>query len=76
MTIVVFRKENERLASVCMKKFKTPIAAKKHIEEDAAFFISKHAGSIDWGWIKPDSLDYHVIELKSGVKCFWQYFEI
>lgn len=76
MTIVVFRKGNEHLASMCMEKFKTPEAAKKHIEEDAAFFCKKHRGSIDWGWIKPDTLDYYVVELKSGVKCFWQYFTI
>ena len=75
MTIVVFRKENERLATVCTVKFKSAEAAKKHIEEDAAYFLSKHPG-IDLGWIKPNSLDYYCVELKNGTKCYWQYFEM
>ncbi len=73
MTIVTFRKETDKLTSVCNKKFKTPAAAKKHIEEDAAYVLSKHP-EFDLGWIKPRSLDYYCVDLKNGVKCFWQYF--
>ena len=75
MTIVVFRKETDTLASVCMKKFKNEIAAKKHIEEDAAYFLTKHPG-VDLGWIKPKTLDYYCVEMSNGTKCYWQYFEI
>ena len=76
MTIVLFRKDNDRLTSACMCKFKTAEAAKKHIEEDVAFFCSKHCGSIKLGWIKPNSLDYYMVTLKSGVNCYWQYVTI
>ena len=75
MTIVVFRKENERLATVCTVKFKNAEDAKKHIEEDAAYVCAKH-NAIDVGWIKPNTLDYYMVMLKSGVNCIWQYFTI
>ena len=75
MAIVVFRKENEKLASACMKKFKNKTEAKKFIEEDAVHFLTKHPG-ISLGWIKPKSLDYYMVTLKNGVNCYWQYFEL
>ena len=75
MVVVVFRKENEKLTSFCMKTFKSTAAAKKHIEEDAAFFLTKHPG-VDLGWIKPKTLDYYCIETFAGVKCYWQYCEL
>lgn len=75
MVIVVFRKENERLASVCTKMFDTVDDAKKNIEEDAARICMLH-GALDFGWIKPKTLDYYCIELKNGTKCYWQYFNI
>ena len=75
MVIVVFRKETDKLASVCIETFKSTAAAKKHIEEDAAHFLQKHNG-VDLGWIKPNTLDYYCIETFAGVKCYWQYFEI
>lgn len=71
--IVAFRKENDRLASVCTMAFKSQAAAKQHIEADAAYVCKKH-NALDLGWIKPKTLDYYCVELKSGVKCFWQYF--
>ena len=73
MVIVAFRKDNERLTSFCMKTFKSIDAAKQHIEDDAAFFCTKHSGSIDCGWIKPKTLDYYMVTLKNGVNCYWQY---
>jgi len=76
MVIVVFRKEIDKLASVCCKTFKTAAAAKQHIEDDAAFFCTKHPGSINCGWIKPKTLDYCMVTLKNGVNCYWQYFSI
>ena len=76
MVVVVFRKENERLASVCTKMFDNVDAAKKHIEEDADFFCSKHRGSIKCGWIKPNTFDYYMVTTKDFVNCIWQYFEI
>lgn len=75
MVIVAFRKETDKLASVCCKTFKNDIAAKKHIEEDAAYFLTKHPG-VDLGWIKPKTLDYYCVELKNGTKCYWQYFNV
>lgn len=74
--IVVFRKENDRLASVCTMAFKSQVAAKQHIEADAAYVCKKNYGALDLGWIKPKTLDYYCIELKSGEKCFWQYFQM
>ncbi len=76
MTIVAFRKDNERLTSVCCKTFKNNVAAKQHIEDDAAFFCTKHPGSINCGWIKPKTLDYYMVTLKNGVNCYWQYFNM
>lgn len=73
--IVAFRKENDRLASICTAAFKSQAAAKKHIEEDAAYACKK-TGALDLGWIKPKTLDYYCVELKSGEKCFWQYFQM
>lgn len=75
MVLVVFRKDNNRLASMCMQKFRSTNAAKKHIEEDAQH-ICKRYDAFDLGWIKPNTLDYYCVELKSGVKCYWQYFEM
>ena len=75
MTLVVFRKENKKLASMCMHKFKSVAEAKDHIEADAQRICAIHSG-IDLGWIKPKTLDYYCIELKTGVKCYWQYFNI
>ena len=75
MTIVAFHKETDKLVQVCTKTFRSTAAAKKYIEDDATFFLSKHHG-VDLGWIKPKTLDYYCIELKNGTKCYWQYFEI
>ena len=75
MVIIAFRKETDKLTSICSKTFTNVAKAKKHIEEDAAYFLSKHPG-IDLGWIKPNSLDYYCVELKNGTKCYWQYFEM
>ena len=75
MVIAVFRKETDKLASVCTKKFRNEIAAKKHIEEDAARICMLHS-ALDLGWIKPKTLDYYCIEMKNGTKCYWQYFNI
>ena len=75
MVIVTFRKETDKLTSVCQARFKNEIAAKKHIEEDAAYFLTKHPG-VDLGWIKPKTFDYYCVELKNSTKCYWQYFEI
>ena len=75
MVVVVFRKENKKLASVCSKVFKTVATAKSHIEDDAAYLLAKHSG-VDLGWIKPKTLDYYCIELANGVKCYWQYFNM
>ena len=35
MVAVVFRKDDEKLASMCMQKYRTVNAAKKYIEQDA-----------------------------------------
>ena len=75
MVIVVFRKDSDRLASVCLKKFKSVGEAKEHIEQDVQRICAMH-DALDLGWIKPKTLDYYCIELKSGVKCYWQYFKI
>lgn len=76
MVIVAFRKDNEKLTSVCSKTFKNAAAAKQHIEDDAAFFCTKHPGSINCGWIKPKTLDYYMVTLKNDVNCYWQYFNV
>lgn len=75
MVAVVFRKDDEKLASMCMQKYKTVNAAKEHIEQDAQRVCKLHDG-LDLGWIKPKTLDYYCVELKTGVKCYWQYFQI
>lgn len=75
MVTVVFRKDDERLASMCMQKYRSVGAAKKHIEQDAQHVCKLHDG-IDLGWIKPKTLDYYCVELKNGIKCYWQYFQI
>ena len=75
MIIVAFRKETDKLVQVCTKKFRNTTAAKKHIEDDAAY-ICQNYNALDLGWIKPKTLDYYCVELKNGTKCYWQYFEI
>ena len=75
MVAVVFRKDNDRLASMCMQKDRSVKEAKDHIEQDAQHVCKLHDG-LDWGWIKPKTLDYYCVELKTGVKCYWQYFQI
>ena len=76
MVIVAFRKDSERLASVCRKTFKNAAAAKQHIEDDATFFCTKHPGSINCGQVKPKTLDYYMVTLKNSVNCYWQYFSV
>ena len=75
MVAVVFRKDSDKLASMCTQKYRTVNAAKEHIEQDAQHVCKLHDG-IDLGWIKPKTLDYYCIELKNGIKCYWQYFQI
>lgn len=72
---VVFRKDSDKLSTMCTVLFKSQVAAKQHIEADAAYVCKKH-NAIDLGWIKPKTLDYYCIELKNGVKCYWQYFKL
>jgi len=73
---VVFRKENDKLSSMCTVLFKSAKEAKSHIEADAQLTVCLKAGAKDLGWIKPDTLDYYCVRLKNGVKCFWQYFKL
>lgn len=61
MVIIAFRKETDRLASICSKTFSNVAKAKNHIEDDAAYFCTKHSGSINWGWIKPKTLDNNLV---------------
>ena len=75
MTIVAFRKETDRLVQVCRRTFKNALSAKKFIEDDAQHMCMTR-GALDLGWILPKTKDYYCVELKSGVKCFWQYFDI
>lgn len=48
MVIIAFRKETDRLASICSKTFSNVAKAKNHMEDDAAYFCTKHSGSINW----------------------------
>lgn len=73
---VVFRKETDNLSSMCTILFKSAKEAKSYIETDAQLTVCLKAGAKDLGWIKPDSFDYYCVELKNGVKCFWQYFKL
>ena len=75
MVIVAFRKETHKLVSICLSRFSIVREAKQHIEDDAAHVLDIHSG-INLGWIKPNTLDYYCIELKNGIKCYWQYFKI
>ena len=70
MTIVAFRKETDKLVEVCTKTFRSAAAAKKYIEDDAAY-ICQTCNALDLGWIKPKTLDYYCIGLKNGTKCYW-----
>lgn len=74
--IVMFRKESEKLSSMCMVDFKDAEAAKKHIEADAEHFCQAHRGAKKLGWKDPDATDYFAVKLRGGKKCFWQYFEL
>lgn len=75
MVIVAFRRDKDKLTQVCTKTFKSIAAAKKHIEDDAACWLSKHPG-IDLGWIKPKSLDYYCVQEYNDTMCYWQYFKM
>lgn len=75
MTIVTFRKETEKLTSMCMCPFKNEKAAKAHIEEDAAHWCEFHNAK-PLGWKDVDSTDHYVAQLPSGKKAYWQYFTI
>ena len=72
---VTFRKDTDKLTSMCSITFKTTKEAKKHIEDDAHHLCELY-NAVDLGWIKPKTLDYYCVEMKNGVKCYWQYFQL
>lgn len=74
--IVMFRKESNKLSSMCTIDFKDAETAKKYIEEDAEYFCRIHRGAKKLGWKDSDITDYFTVKLRNGKKCFWQYFEL
>ncbi len=76
--LVVFRDEKEKLVNMFAAKFVSTNEARTFIEEDAAFYVSKHPSAKVLGWmpINGGRADYYCIKKARGGKLYYQYFVI
>ena len=76
--LVVFRDEKEKLVNMFAVKFGSIDEARAFIEEDAAFYVSKHPSVKALGWkpINGGRADYYCLKKASGGKIYYQYFAI